>query len=710
MPRRILHIVASVLVVGSVVVGADSPVSAATITVNTTADPGASGTCSLREAVAAANTDTAVGGCAAGSGADVIELPVGTVTLATGVILVTSPVSITGTGMTGSVIDGNGAARIFSATAGAPLTFTDLTMQNTGPGGAGVESDASVTLVRTRMTAVSGALFGSGILTTGDVSLTASQIDNASGTSGVAIVSLGGAVTLSGSTIADNAGDSSGAGAVYGQLSVTVADSTFANNSGGDGGAILTPGMVVVTSSTFTSNVGVRGGAIAAAGTISVADSSFVGNRAQSGGGGALLSYQSAVTVDASLFRGNTALEAASGIGGAIAASGQVTISDSEFDANQATYGGAVYATRVSATRSTFSANQGDYGSAIGAALAGPGDGVVNVTSSTFDSNVAANAAPNVGGAIYADGPGSTVQLSTFAANSAVAGADIFVENAGTISLAGNIFAATASGSNCAGAVTSLGANVAEEVVDSCALNGPGDLPATSVQLGPLQLNAPGATPTRALPAGSPAIDLVETSICPTNAEVDQRGVVRADGSATGPRCDAGAYEFVQTIGSVTLRFTSADPALSGQSVSFTMSCPGAPGSPFSGTALINGADTTITGIGIGIVCTVTPTYPPGVRGPESFDTPEVTEQTPAVIASVAVFGATTPTDPTTTTTDPATTTTDPATPPPRSRRPRCPRRHHRPPFRQSRQRPSQFAARCQPPVPAPPRASSSQP
>src|SRR5262245_20912517 len=43
---------------------------AATITVG----PG----CTLRDAIASANTDTAVGGCAAGSGADVIDLPFGT--------------------------------------------------------------------------------------------------------------------------------------------------------------------------------------------------------------------------------------------------------------------------------------------------------------------------------------------------------------------------------------------------------------------------------------------------------------------------------------------------------------------------------------------------------------------------------------------------------------------------------------------------------
>ncbi len=45
---------------------------AATITVNTEADNATDGLCSFTEAIASANTDTAVGGCTAGSGADYI--------------------------------------------------------------------------------------------------------------------------------------------------------------------------------------------------------------------------------------------------------------------------------------------------------------------------------------------------------------------------------------------------------------------------------------------------------------------------------------------------------------------------------------------------------------------------------------------------------------------------------------------------------------
>ena len=55
-----------------------SPAIAATITVNTSADELTNnGNCSLREALEAANNDTAVDGCAKGSGADTVGKPAG---------------------------------------------------------------------------------------------------------------------------------------------------------------------------------------------------------------------------------------------------------------------------------------------------------------------------------------------------------------------------------------------------------------------------------------------------------------------------------------------------------------------------------------------------------------------------------------------------------------------------------------------------------
>ena len=59
-----------------------SMASAAIITVTTTNDEYGTGPgCSLREAVGAAGTDSAFGGCPAGSGDDVISLPAGTYVL-----------------------------------------------------------------------------------------------------------------------------------------------------------------------------------------------------------------------------------------------------------------------------------------------------------------------------------------------------------------------------------------------------------------------------------------------------------------------------------------------------------------------------------------------------------------------------------------------------------------------------------------------------
>ena len=53
-----------------------APANAATVVVNTLADPGSPGVCALRDAITAANTDAAVNGCSAGSGADTITFGV----------------------------------------------------------------------------------------------------------------------------------------------------------------------------------------------------------------------------------------------------------------------------------------------------------------------------------------------------------------------------------------------------------------------------------------------------------------------------------------------------------------------------------------------------------------------------------------------------------------------------------------------------------
>lgn len=103
--------------------------SAASIVVDTTVDEvNSDSDCSLREAIIAANTDTAVSGCAAGSGADVISVPFGTYSLtvtgmgedeaALGDLDILESVTINGSVVAATIIDGQGADRVFDI---APL-------------------------------------------------------------------------------------------------------------------------------------------------------------------------------------------------------------------------------------------------------------------------------------------------------------------------------------------------------------------------------------------------------------------------------------------------------------------------------------------------------------------------------------------------------------------------------------------------------------
>src|SRR5690554_5054767 len=76
--RSLLGSLAAALSLAAIAVLPISGAGAAVIEVSTTADQaGATPGCSLRQAITAAQTDTAVGGCQAGAGADSIKLPPG---------------------------------------------------------------------------------------------------------------------------------------------------------------------------------------------------------------------------------------------------------------------------------------------------------------------------------------------------------------------------------------------------------------------------------------------------------------------------------------------------------------------------------------------------------------------------------------------------------------------------------------------------------
>jgi CSLREA domain-containing protein len=124
------------------------PVHAATITVTTTDDEydENAGACSLREAIVAANTNTAFGGCDAGAeGVDTITLPAGTYELttdgdgedeaATGDLDITEALIIEGADEATTIIDGQEDDRIFQTIEpfigpDTSLMMSNLTIQN----------------------------------------------------------------------------------------------------------------------------------------------------------------------------------------------------------------------------------------------------------------------------------------------------------------------------------------------------------------------------------------------------------------------------------------------------------------------------------------------------------------------------------------------------------------------------------------------------
>ncbi len=119
---------------------------AADIVVTSTDDVtvGTSSDCTLRDAIEAANTDQASGGCAAGSGRDTIRFEFRSSSLPRTIALIAQlpkiyrDVTINGPGASNLIIDGDGSSRIFHITA-VSVSISGMTLQNGG--GHGPQTD-----------------------------------------------------------------------------------------------------------------------------------------------------------------------------------------------------------------------------------------------------------------------------------------------------------------------------------------------------------------------------------------------------------------------------------------------------------------------------------------------------------------------------------------------------------------------------------------
>ncbi|MCK4314285.1 MAG: CSLREA domain-containing protein [Anaerolineae bacterium] len=205
---------------------------AATITVNNTADTAADdGQCTLREAITAANTDTAsgitAGECAAGSGDDTIDLTgvTGTINLTDSLPPITSNIVFNGLGESSLTVrrDTGGNYRIFTVGTGAVVTISGLTISNglISSDGGGIHNEGTLTLntstVNSNQT-YGDHCHGGGIHNEGTLTLNNSTVSgNNAGTDiyygdGGGIHSVGGSVRLNNSTISSNSSNGGGSG------------------------------------------------------------------------------------------------------------------------------------------------------------------------------------------------------------------------------------------------------------------------------------------------------------------------------------------------------------------------------------------------------------------------------------------------------------------------------------------------------------------
>lgn len=324
------------------------------------------GALTLREAIEAAGTNTAVGDAPAGS-AHVPDLIVfdpslfgGTIFLSGSELEILDKVKIEGPGVELLTIDAGGLSRVFSIGSDGEADIAGLTIRG------GSAQDIAPTDPNDDD---GGGFFNNGVLNLTDV------------------------------VVRDNSAQGEGGG-VYNKGAVTVVNATFVDNTAViHGGALHNEptGATNVNGSTFSDNtVFNRGGAIYNLGSLSIDGSTFTGNAATTSGsfGGAVGTYNGATA----------------------------QISGSTFHGNTAEYGGGVFGWQNTVLTVVNSAFSGNSAGSWGGGLFSYGNAALTVVNTT----VAGNAAGTSGGGIYnLSNCQLTLQNSIVALNTAPSAADI---------------------------------------------------------------------------------------------------------------------------------------------------------------------------------------------------------------------------------------------------------------------------------------------
>src|SRR5206468_4149069 len=203
-----------------------------------------SGGCTLLDAITAANTDAATGGCSAGSGADTLILQnssAHTLTTVnnstygpTGLPVISSQITIEGHNSTIERDSGAPNFRIFAVNSSGDLTLQETTVSGGGEAsGGGVFNFGTVTIQNSTLSGNTTSISGSG----------------------GGVFNSGGTVTIQDSTLSGTSGhrgDGSGGG-VSNSGTVTIQNSTLSGNSASYGGGVSNYGGTLTLVRTLVS-------------------------------------------------------------------------------------------------------------------------------------------------------------------------------------------------------------------------------------------------------------------------------------------------------------------------------------------------------------------------------------------------------------------------------------------------------------------------
>ncbi len=218
--------------------------------------------CTLSDQILAANTNTAVGGCPAGTSHDIINLTED-ITLSEPLPLIKGTITIEGNGHT---ISGDNRFPIFSII-GGKFTIRDLTLTagNSAQDGGAILSQGAELIIENATFTDNKSEKGGGAISTlpSNISLTIRDSlfkGNTSDSGGGAVLVNGGAAVITGSAFVDNEAGRFGGGVEAFVGTVRISNSTFAGNQASRAGAILVSGATTtLTHLTLVDNLSYSG-------------------------------------------------------------------------------------------------------------------------------------------------------------------------------------------------------------------------------------------------------------------------------------------------------------------------------------------------------------------------------------------------------------------------------------------------------------------